>query len=390
MSWTGPAELRAQVQRLWDRGDLLAATVTGEPLFPRHLILTVPTSTEMADRFDEVRSWIGELRSTPHCRVEMREFRHRIFGINTVPRAVWIDTSDGAMAFIGKQRVAARFTKLVEMTRSVEPRILPWLAKRPLRGLELADQWPRLLEIVTWVERHPQPGCYLRQVDIPGVHSKFIELHRGVLSELLDSVLPPQVIDQSATGVSRFTGRYGFRDKPLLIRFRSLDPDDRSLPCRFPGEITLDAESFAALEPAVSRVFITENEINFLSFPPVEGSMVLFGAGYGFEMLSRAGWLNRCRIHYWGDLDTHGFAILNQLRNLFPRVESFLMDRATLLAFQSQWGEETKQTLCDLAYLTSEEQGLYDELRDNRIRKRLRLEQERIGFGWIQSALAGL
>ena len=390
MSWTGLAELRAQLQRLWDRGELLAATVTGEPLFPRRLILTVPTSAEMAQRFDEVRAWVGELRSVPFCRVEMREFRHRIFGANAVPQAVWIDTMEDALAFIGKQRVAGRFTKLVELTGSVEPRILPWLAKRPLRGLELAEQWPRLLEIVAWVERHPKPGCYLRQVDIQGVHSKFIELHRGVLSELLDSVLPSEVIDRSATGISRFAQRYGFRDKPVLIRFRSLDPDNTSFPCRHPGEVSLDAGSFAALHPAVSRIFITENEINFLAFPPLQGSMVLFGAGYGFEMLRGVEWLNRYRIYYWGDIDTHGFAILNQLRNLFPHVESFLMDRATLLAFEPQWGDEGKQTLCDLSQLTSEEKELYDELRDNRIRKGLRLEQERIGFGWVQSALAEL
>ena len=66
------------------------------------------------------------------------------------------------------------------------------------------------------------------------------------------------------------------------------------------------------------------------------------------------------------------------------------MDRATLLAFESQWGEEEKQTLRDLSRLNPEEKTLYDDLRDNRIRKNLRLEQERIGFGWVESALSAL
>ena len=61
--------------------------------------------------------------------------------------------------------------------------------------------------------------------------------------------------------------------------------------------------------------------------------MVIFGAGYGFEMLNHARWLASRRIHYWGDIDTHGFAILDQLRRRFEHVESFLMDRETLLAF---------------------------------------------------------
>ena len=119
-------------------------------------------------------------------------------------------------------------------------------------------------------------------------------------------------------------------------------------------------------------------------------SLIIFGAGYGFETLVEAAWLVRCRIHYWGDIDTHGFAILDQLRAHFAHVESFLMDRATLLAFETQWGEEDRQTLRDLPRLNAEEGALYDDLRDNRLPRNLRLEQERIGFGWVEAALAGL
>ena len=390
MSWTRPADLRAQVQKLWDRGELLASLVTGESPFPKRLVLKGPTSAEMADRFDEARAWIGEIRAMPHCRVEMREFRHRMFGANAVPQEAWIDTVEDALALIGKRRDAARFTALTDVTRKRQPHTLGWLAKRPLRALELVDEWGRLLEIVAWLENHPRPDVYLRQVDIPGVHSKFIEAHRGVLVELLDMVLSPEAIDPSASGVSQFAKRYGFRDKPARIRFRVLDPDHALLPGGLIQDITLDAESFARLDYNVSRVFITENEINFLAFPQVKDSLVIFGAGYGFEMLRKAEWLARCRIHYWGDIDTHGFAILDQIRSQFEHVASFLMDRTTLLAFESQWGEEEKQTLRDLPKLNPEEMALYDDLRDNRIRRNLRLEQERIGFGWVESALSAL
>jgi hypothetical protein len=390
MNWTRPADLRAQVQKLWDRGEILASLVTGEPLFPRRLVLKPPTSAEMADHFDEVRAWIGELREASRCRVEMREFRHRVFGANAVPQDVWIDTVDDALALIGKGRDASRFAALLDATRACQPRLLDWLAKRPLRALDLHNDWSRLLEIVTWLEHRPRPGVYLRQVDIPGVHSKFIEAHRGVLAELLDIVLPPEAIDFSASGVTQFASRYGFRDKPARIRFRFLDRKHRFLPGGHDQDITLDAGSFARLDLKVSKVFITENEINFLAFPDVRDSLVIFGAGYGFETLAQARWLSACRVRYWGDIDTHGFAILDQLRTQFAHVESFLMDRATLLAFESQWGEEKKQTLRELPRLNDEERALYDDLRDNRIRKKLRLEQERIGFGWVEATLSAL
>jgi len=388
MTWTRPADLRAQVRKLWERGELLDDLVTGGSLFPKRLVLKSPTSAEMTDRFDEVRAWIAELRAMPYFRVEMREFRHRIFGANAVPQEAWIDTLEDAAGLIGKRKDAARFTALVDVTRKREPKLLDWLARRPLRALELADDWELLLAIVAWLENHPRPEVYLRQVDIPGVHSKFIEAHRGVLMELLDRVLPSEAIDQTACGVSQFAKRYGFRDKPVRIRFRVLDPEHSLF--GLAQDITLDAESFARLDPSVERVFITENEINFLAFPRVKSSLVIFGAGYGFEMLARTEWLSRCRIHYWGDIDTHGFAILDQLRGQFGHVESFLMDRDTLQAFEPLWGKEGKQTLRDLPRLNPVETALYDDLRDNRIRKNLRLEQETISFGYVGSALSAL
>ena len=390
MTWTTPADLRAQVQRLWDKGEILTSLATGEPLFPRRLVLKAPSSSEISERFGEVRAWIAELRALPPLRVEMRAFNHRLLGSNAIPAEVWLDSIGDALALVGKGRDAARFTELVEMTRRQQPAILPWLAKRPLRGLELRQDWSRLLGIVSWLLVHPRPGVYLRQVDIPGVHTKFIEAYRGVLGELLDLLLPPMAIESSATGAGQFARRYGFRDRPERIRFRMLDPAQALLPHGVGRDITLDSESFVRLDVAVSKVFITENEINFLALPALPESLAIFGSGYGFEALGRAAWLKRCTIHYWGDLDSHGFAILDQLRGQFEHVESFLMDRATLTAFESQWGEEAKPTCRDLPRLRPEEQAVYDELRDNRLGKNLHLEQEKIGFGWVEAALATL
>ena len=313
-----------------------------------------------------------------------------MLGANEVPATVWVDTLEDALDILGKSREAGRFANMVERTRLRQPPLLEWLAHKPLKALELADVWDQLLDVTEWIRQHPRPGVYLRQIDIPGVHSKFIEAHRGVLLQWLDRLLPQEAVNNCATGVTGFASRYGFRDKPQRIRLRALDPAHALLPRSVTADITLDAESFAALSPAVSRVFITENEINYLAFPPVQGSLLIFGAGYGFEMLAQAAWLASCQVYYWGDIDTHGFAILDQLRTYLPHAHSLLMDRGTLLAFEAQWGREEKQMLRYLSRLNTEERALYDELRDNRLGRNLRLEQERIGFGWLESALAAL
>lgn len=391
MSWTSSADLRAQVQKLWDKGDLLRPLVRSQAFTPRRLRLNAPSSTELSERFDAVRVWAAELRAMPRLRLVLREFRHRVLGNNALPDEVWFDTLDDALALIGKQKEAKRFAAMVRLTgQGVYGSLLPWLEKRPLTALALTDVWPRLLSVVGWLHAHPRPGIYLRQIDLPGVDSKFIEAHRGILTELLDAVLAPEALDLAALGAAQFCRRYGFKDKPLRIRFRLLD-----LSLALPGsgtdqDISLTQADFAQLRLPVRRVFMTENEVNFLAFPAQADSLVIFGAGYGFEAFSGAAWLHACELYYWGDIDTHGFAILDQLRVHFPHTQSLLMDRATLLAHAQQWGNEPQPLLRDLPRLVPAEAELFNTLRDNRLQPHLRLEQERISFGWLEQALRNI
>ncbi len=103
----------------------------------------------------------------------------------------------------------------------------------------------------------------------------------------------------------------------------------------------LSAFTPPATDITVKCVFVTENETNFLTFPQVRDAIVIFGAGYGWEALARSHWMNKCIMYYWGDIDTHGFGILDQLRSHFDHVDSFLMDRATLDAHTMVWSRNT-------------------------------------------------
>ena len=125
-----------------------------------------------------------------------------------------------------------------------------------------------------------------------------------------------------------------------------------------------------------------------LAFPPLKNSLVIFGFGYGIQMLRSVKWLSACQIHYWGDIDTHGFKILSQIRHYFPNTRSFLMDETTLLLSKDFWGvESTPAADNELAHLTPEEQSLYQGLKQNRWAVNLRLEQERIPFEHVQDSL---
>jgi hypothetical protein len=388
--WTTAAALREQVRRRWDKGELLGERVSPAPLFPLRLVLRGPASDDWSLHFHAVRAWAAELQqgASAGYRLVMREVRHRVIGQNSLPSEAWVDTPDDALRLIGKTREARVFDAMVGATRQQQAPLLPWLQRQPLRALGLAESWPQLLALVAWVQAHPRPGIYLRQVDLAGIHSKFIEAQRGVLSELLDLVLPADAIDAAASGAAQFARRYGFRDKPLRVRFRWLGRQQPEWVGGGDGDYTVTQGDFAKLAPPVERVFVTENEINFLAFPPAASGLVVFGSGYGFEALAQAHWLARTALHYWGDIDTHGFAILDQLRAHHPHATSFLMDRETLLTHQPQWTEEPQPTLRDLTRLTPDEGALYDDLRWLRLRQKpLRLEQERIGFAAVAQAV---
>ena len=390
MSWTTPADLRAQIQRLWDRGDLARSAVAGAAPWPLPLRLKAPSAADLSDRFEAVRGWVRTVADTPYVRIDWREWNHRVQGMQRLPAAVWVDSLQDALSLIGKVRQAQRFALLWQHTATAQPALLAWMTRRPLQALDLADRWERILAVVAWLQAHPRPRVYLRQVDAPSVDSKFIEAHRGVLTELLDLAMPPEAIDTGANGAAQFARRFGFLDKPVRIRFRLLDPTLPSLPgCQGLPDLTLDAANFAMLALPIERVFVTENETNFLAFPEVARSIAIFGAGYGWESLARASWLHRCRLSYWGDIDTHGFAILDQLRGDFPHAASLLMDHETLLAHRGHWGEEPEPARHELSRLTTEEAAVYDDLRFERLQPKLRLEQERIGFGWLIERLRG-
>ena len=384
-TWSTPEDIRNRIRRDWDNGRMLS----GDTVFPLRIPLKKPDSRALTAQFEAARHWISNLTAATGFQLEWREFNHPQLGCNRIPVAAIIESERDALALIGKQRDGAHFRTLVATISDAHPPLLPWLLKRPLNVLDQAESWLRLIAVVDWVIAHPRSNIYLRQIDLASIDSKFIERHRGLLGEMLDLVLAPAAIDSQFTGVRGFERRYGFKAKPALIRLRFLD---HKLRIQGLSDLCISSEEFSRLTLVVKHVFITENEINFLAFPEVPDSLVLFGAGYGFDHLAQAAWLHHKNIYYWGDLDTHGFAILDQLRSKFPSAHSLLMDRASLLAHKDFWGNETSPTTRELERLRPDEAALYDDLRFNHIAQNLRLEQERIGFAWVNEVLvdAGL
>ncbi len=392
------ADIRSRAVKDWRNQRVLRAWLTGDELFPLSVPFRKPSAKQLLENFAEVRSWLEALRrdSKDLCgfgyRIDFTATRHRQLGEQRLPARICFDTLDDYLRFIGRRRDFERFRQRVETITRAQPQLRPWLEDKPLKVLDYYAAWPRLLAVLGYFQDHPRPDRYLRELDITGVDSKFIELHKGLLRELLDQVLPAAAIDTAVTslGGAGFERRYGLKYDPPLIRFRILDP---ALKAAWQvTDLSVPLSEFENLDIPCRRVFITENKVNGLSFPDQPESIVVFGLGYGLRALKNVVWLRSRELCYWGDIDTHGFAILSRLRGYFDHTRSLLMDRETLMAFRPLWVQEpaSKRHEGELAHLTPDEQALYTQLRDNALGERVRLEQERIAYGYLLRSLRSL
>jgi hypothetical protein len=388
MSWTTPSDLRDQVLRVWGRGKILAAGITGETLFPLKLSMRRPEAQAIGHSFEAVRRWIRELDENSRSgkgfgyEIEWADVNHRQLGRNRVPNRVTVPTESDALRLIGMEREGRRFRALAQVTTESFPALAQWLSRRPLVVLEHAQDWRRILDVLAWFRDHPRSNLYLRQVDIPGVDTKFVEGRKALFSELLDIVLERNPLAEAVA--QTFEQRYGLRTKPPVIRFRVLDS---RVAIAGLSDLTIPASDFAALNIAARHVFITENEVNGLAFPDFEEAIVVFGLGYGVDLLQSASWMAGAHIYYWGDIDTHGFAMLDRLRHGFPNARSLLMNRETLMAHRSLWVHEQAPYRAALSHLEPDEQALFDDLLYDRLGKKVRLEQERVSYAFLQRSL---
>jgi hypothetical protein len=385
--WTTPDDIAFQLRRRWDEGDLL---VRADGLFPLRLPVRGPAPPEIGRRLPEVQAWAVALQAGSRSArgqgydLEYRPVTSRQLGTQRLPSEAIVPTLADALSLISCQDAHARWRELALLADRLCPALALWVQAHPIALLDHAEAWERALRVVAWFLAHPRSGLHLRQIDIPGVDTKFIERQNALLGQLLDAVLPA---DGLGVGSGGFAERYGLRSKPSLIQVRILDP---RLAIGGLTHLAAPLEQWAGIAPPVQRVIITENEINGLTLPAMDGTATVFGRGYAVDRLADIPWIAGTDLHYWGDIDTHGFAILDRLRARVPHARSLLMDEATLLTHRELWGLEPSPATGPLHHLTPEERALHDGLIRHRWSDRVRLEQERIGYRWVEHRLDGL
>ncbi len=379
-----PEEVRETIARRYRR--CRCDWLMGEDEWPIDLPLGAPDEREAQRQPDAVRAWIAAWAAWSGAgELVWRERRWRTLGAQSLPEHLLLHSPVNVAAWLGEgqrwQRASSRHRHLVERWTGLSARLA--------RYFDLLADWDaaefeRLENLLGWLEANPQSNLYPRQLPVAGIDSKWLEVRMALIADLLAA------LQTDAGGSLDFYQRCGLKPPPHLVRLFQLD---QSLRQRIGGlrDISARPEELAALDLPVSRVYIVENLQTGLAFEDCPGTVVFMGLGYGVGTLATLPWVMRAQCIYWGDLDTHGLAILSRARSKIPHIQSALMDEHTLLSHRDLWVAEDQQYAApELPLLTPAEQSLYCGLKQQRWGVNVRLEQERIAWSYAWDVFVSL
>ena len=329
---------------------------------------------QAAQRFDELTTLAAGTK-------KKRGFGYRIVLNPPAPnsrhkqstvKAIVFDTLNDILHFLEKAAEYAAFCNTIDLIRTQTPYLLDWCAAN-VKTLTKSDlDWPLLLPVVQFFREHPQPNLPLRLLPIAGVDTKFIEQNNTLLCALLDVAVPESVVDKTAKTVAR---RFGLPELAPLVECCWNCPE---LTRFFHGctRLAFAANELPLLELPIKTVTIIENRACLQRYlaAPRPATLVVFGSGFGTALVRDCKHWLALDIQYWGDIDAHGFAILNIVRNYFPNSRSLWMDEATWQANQHNVVQGKQYAGAELPNLKPAELALFRKVQASG----LRLEQERV------------
>jgi len=375
-------EILLKAEKLYESGKLLSAFVEGDHLFPFMIKLKRITQRDIQEHFSLILKEAQSFETLP-LKVVYKAYEFKSVGVQKLPTEIVFNSQEILLKFINKQHEFDLFVLNYKKITHRYSALKTVIVKKPKLVIENFSLWEKLLSVCDFFVSNPRPNIYIRALAIKEVDTKFIEKNKAVIDTLLSIVLEDSTFDKQIVSLSN----YGFERKYFLkyplptVRFRILD---KQLHLSNLSDISLPIDEFRVLSIVVKNVFIVENKITTLSFPPIENSIVIFGSGYGVKILKDVWWLQDKNIYYWGDIDLDGFAILSQARGYFKQIKSLFMTDEVIEKFSHfSVQADGKRGGKVLVNLTEEEQRIYERLENNFYGKNFRLEQERIPFDYV-------
>ena len=382
--------------RSGDWAGLLVSSGTVDEGFA--LGLKSPTEAQvLADRA-AVLTWVGDWRAVDGAHGATVDWEHRAWsrvGGQTVPVRLRLADPAALARFAGGEAATA-WRSLAERARQLRERFLrggesdcsgdhglgDGLAqvlrrhRAAIAGLDEAG-FAQVLEAAAWLAAHPGGRMRPRQMPLRGVDSKWFARHRSLVSALhtvLTGGRVLEILDPEDRVRIRILGSGSVADMSGVVGGDAVTVDGTAALAGL-TDLAAPLEQIAGLPLRPRLVLVSENLESMLALPGWDGVIAVHGSGYAVSVLERVEWLRDVPILYWGDLDSHGFAILHRLRRHLPQVTSVLMDEQTLVDHRDLWVREEKPHRGEFDTLTGQEARALARVRAE---GDVRLEQERI------------
>jgi hypothetical protein len=361
-----------------------SAWLIGEGHWPLQINLGSPNENFVMLQPDLIQTWIISWQRFPaanHLIWRQRQFR--VFGVQQLPYKLIFANPVAVVSFINQSQnwsqAISRFQELTQLWPNLKTRFKKYFYLLT----EFSDQEiSKFKTLLLWLEKNPSSNLYPRQLPIAGIDTKWLEQHKAIIHHFLTIIYG---IDESSFD---FWQHCGLKQLPITLRIRWLDPELRKQFQNI-GDMTISLQDIAQLRLPIAKVYIIENTQTGLAFHDIANAILIMGLGYSVDILKKISWLDQCECFYWGDIDTHGFAILSRARIHLPHLKSLLMDDATLQAHQQLIVSETSPNSRDeLPNLTDSEQIVYAGLKQQRWGQNIRLEQERIAWNYAWPIIA--
>ncbi len=381
-----PATIKDRCQKTWKEFLLFCIHNDPKVFFPLEVNrISKVKSKDILIRFSEYLKEIDELKSNSEevvplgYRVVWREHTFQKVGSQRIPDKVFIPSLESYLFITDKISEFEVFANNLNTIKLKLPILVNWVTKDPIRITKDID-WNKIISVCNYFILNPRPNMYLRQLPIE-VHTKFISDHEALFRSLLDFIIPDAVNFEG----KRFEERYNLLFDEALIRIRYLDP--KISPFKEISYLTFTRSELKHYQPSCDYIFVVENKMNFLTLPFIENSISIWsGGGFSISLIQNIEWIKDKTIFYWGDLDEHGFEILNQFKTFFPKTRSILMEKSLLTQHKIYITEGKQSKAVQLPALDSNETEVFELIRESNIR----LEQEKIPQDFVEGYLHNL
>lgn len=340
------------------------------------------TTRKLAEDIAEFQAFEKRAGKSKGWSIKWEEWNSKKLGKQKWPASISIETEDDYLYLIKKgeevNQFKRQFSELVEWRKEIRSFFLV----RTNAVLDYQPIWKEICIVVDYLIQNDVQDYYIRSLPLP-MHTKFIENNKAFILSLLKHFSPERYPEETI----RFETALGLKEKQHVYTMRWLDDNLAAKYMHGHEVFGLSTVGLKTVDWKIEELWLVENETNLYLLPKRMGALVLFSKGHAVTQLFNIPLFARTKLFYWGDLDEHGFIMLNTFRRNYNHAKGIFMDQNTVEYHRSEiLTQPEKYKIRSLEYLSIDENEAFQTL----LSINGRIEQEKLNQRFIFRKLTEL